>query len=77
MFRMEGFMVIEFEAHRRPPADNLFCCVGTACDPREAAVRPAISMKERDSFAEHFADSFAEAMSETRADQRKRDKNAA
>lgn len=67
-------MVIELETHRRPPADNLFCCVGAACEPRSAALRPAISMKERDSFAEHFADNFAEAMSEARADLRRRGK---
>lgn len=54
-------MVIPFSSHRQPPAQNLFCCAEGASE-----VRPAISIKVRDSFVENFAANFAAAMIEYR-----------
>ncbi|MCW1381574.1 hypothetical protein OLX02_01935 [Novosphingobium sp. KCTC 2891] len=36
--------------------------------PHPAMLRPAISMKERDHFAEHFASNFAAALSEAKGE---------
>ncbi|SCX99176.1 hypothetical protein SAMN05660666_00525 [Novosphingobium aromaticivorans] len=53
--------------HPHPPAQSLFCrSVGARED------RPAISMKERESFAAHFAADFAAAMTEHRHDNEER-----
>lgn len=49
------------DAHRRPPADWLFC----RGDGVHAA-RPAIAVGEQAQFAERFARDFAAALSETR-----------
>lgn len=60
-------MVVELvEEHRRPPADSLFCRSGHPYDAHPASARPAIPMKERDSFASLFAGEFAEALIEVR-----------
>jgi len=62
-----GNVVVELiEEHRRPPADNLFCRWAQPADMRRASARPAIPMKERESFASLFADEFAEALIEVR-----------
>lgn len=52
------------EAHRRPPADSLFC----RGDGPHAA-RPAMAAGEQEHFAEYFARDFAAALSEARREQ--------
>lgn len=54
-------MVIAFPSSQKPPAQSLFCRDVDLCE-----VRPAISMKVRDSFAANFAADFAAAMTEHR-----------
>lgn len=66
--RVYGFLMDAIEphaeAHRRPPADRLFC----RGDGPHAA-RPAMAAGEQEHFAEHFARDFAAALSEARREQ--------
>lgn len=52
-------MGIERRLLAKPPAQSLFCRSGGACE-----VRPAISLRVRESFTAYFAADFAAAMTE-------------